>query len=315
MTATSVAFERRVERIHRLLETEGSTITWNDRVPDPDNPAQPRQIDISISRDGKLTIVECRIHKSPQDVTWIEELFGRRASLRADAVIAVSASGFTEGAIAKAKHFGIILRDFNTLTQEEVLSWGRPAKVQLHSFRFSRNTLLITLPRLPTLPVAITGEDDKEINWRIIFNELLFKFGDRPELRRPGAVADVTAVLSSPLFANKIKASSVTLTTKMHHLIREVSLVSVVAYADPIDDGARSALIGSYDLASSEIVEVADTVSIVADLTGIPLPPHSLFYTMNWDFGRPVLMRDMTFIGAADAMKFDLRLQFDFRIG
>jgi hypothetical protein len=49
--------ERQVERIHQLLEVEGSTVTWNDHIPDPDNPSQPRQIDISIRRDGSLTLI------------------------------------------------------------------------------------------------------------------------------------------------------------------------------------------------------------------------------------------------------------------
>ena len=69
-----------MERIHQLLEIEGSTVTWNDHIPDPDNPSRPRQIDVSIRRDGSLTLVECRIHKDPQDVTWVEELMGRRTS-------------------------------------------------------------------------------------------------------------------------------------------------------------------------------------------------------------------------------------------
>ena len=73
-------FEQQIERIHSLLEESDASVTWNDRVPDPDNPDQARQIDISIKRDGKVTHVECRIHKTPQDVKWIEELIGRRTS-------------------------------------------------------------------------------------------------------------------------------------------------------------------------------------------------------------------------------------------
>ena len=86
--------ERQIELIHQLLESEGSIVKWDDHIPDPDNPSQSRQIDVSIRRDGSLTLIECRLHKEPQDVTWIEELIGRRASLKADAVVAVSASGF-----------------------------------------------------------------------------------------------------------------------------------------------------------------------------------------------------------------------------
>ena len=48
--------------------------------------------------------------KKKQDVKWIEELIGRKQSLRADSVIAVSSAGFTDGAILKAKAFGICFK-------------------------------------------------------------------------------------------------------------------------------------------------------------------------------------------------------------
>jgi hypothetical protein len=114
------SFEQQVERIHQLLEVEGSTVTWNDHIPDPDNPARQRQIDVSVRRDGILTLIECRIHKDPQDVMCIEELIGRRISLKADAVIAVSASGFTKPVRNKAIARGIHLRDFAGPSEEEI---------------------------------------------------------------------------------------------------------------------------------------------------------------------------------------------------
>jgi hypothetical protein len=46
----SEKFEQRIKRIHDLIEQPGSQITWNDRLPDPHNPSQARQIDISIRR-------------------------------------------------------------------------------------------------------------------------------------------------------------------------------------------------------------------------------------------------------------------------
>jgi hypothetical protein len=72
MTKESEEFEHRIHRIHELMEGSGAEVTWNDRHPDPDNPSQPRQIDITIKRGGSLTIVECRLHKQRQDVKWIE---------------------------------------------------------------------------------------------------------------------------------------------------------------------------------------------------------------------------------------------------
>ena len=67
-------FEQLVARIHRLLEGGRAVVTWNDRMADPDNLDQQRQVDISIERNGHTTHVECRAHKAPQNVKWIEEL-------------------------------------------------------------------------------------------------------------------------------------------------------------------------------------------------------------------------------------------------
>ena len=122
MSEASDKFERQIQIIHELIEETDAKVEWNDHIPDPDNPDQPRQIDVTIKKDGKLTLVECRFHKSKQNVKWIEELIGRRASLKADAIIAVSASGFTKGAIIKAEKYGVILRDILSLTEDEIRS-------------------------------------------------------------------------------------------------------------------------------------------------------------------------------------------------
>lgn len=112
-------FEKQIKRIHDILLQEYGTTVWNDKIPDPDNPEQNRQIDISVRFNNKLMLIECRHHKKRQDVKWIEELKGRKDSLNADEIIAVSSSGFTEGAIKKANRFGIylcslVIKDINT---------------------------------------------------------------------------------------------------------------------------------------------------------------------------------------------------------
>ena len=122
---TSKEFEKQIARIVKVLEWQGAKVTWDAKIPDPDNPKQLRQIDILIENKNKtITIVECRIHKNPQDVKWIEEMFGRKCSLNAKIAIAVSASGFTKGAILKASRLGVVLREFSTLTDNEIKSWG-----------------------------------------------------------------------------------------------------------------------------------------------------------------------------------------------
>ena len=50
----SKSFEQQIHRVYEFLEGSGAQVTWDDHIPDPDNPSQPRQIDITIKRDGKL---------------------------------------------------------------------------------------------------------------------------------------------------------------------------------------------------------------------------------------------------------------------
>ena len=135
---SSRKFEQQIHRIVELLETSGGQVTWNDHIPDPDNPTQPRQTDITIRRGEHLTLIECRLHKLRQNVKWIEELIGRQQSLSADAVIAVSSSGFTKGALNKAKRYRIIAHDLRNLNESEIRSWGRSVAP-----RFSSTNTLI----------------------------------------------------------------------------------------------------------------------------------------------------------------------------
>ena len=158
------ALERQVQRIHRLLEDAGASVIWNERIPDPDNPEQLRQIDVSIRRDGTFTMIECRDHKSPQDVKWIEEIIGRRISLEADSVIAVSSSGFTRGAKAKAINNGVILRDFATLTDNEISEWGQRSEFSLIFCEFRDVKLLLEVTGVPTRQPALTTESGKSID-------------------------------------------------------------------------------------------------------------------------------------------------------
>jgi restriction endonuclease len=134
---SAVVFEQQIQRIYDLVSEPGAQVTWNDHLPDPDNPTQSRQIDVTIKRAGLLTLVECRRHKSRQDVQWIEELIGRQTSLGAHAVIGVSSSGFTAGALAKASKHGIILRDLDKLTDPEVASWSRRVALTLFFYKYS----------------------------------------------------------------------------------------------------------------------------------------------------------------------------------
>jgi hypothetical protein len=158
---TPEAFERQIARIHELLERSDDIVTWNDHIPDPDNPTRRRQIDITVCRDGKLTIIECRLSRTRQNVKWIEEIIGRRQSLGAQTIIAVASAGFTIGAEKKAARYGVMLRDLRQLGDEEITNWGGQTTVILYYYQYSDVRLAIGFApqSVPNLDSTILGHE------------------------------------------------------------------------------------------------------------------------------------------------------------
>lgn len=140
---TPKEFEKQIARILRALEERKVEVKWNDRFPDPDNPSQIRQVDISIRDGHHLTIAECRLHSRAQDVKWIEELYGRKISLNADAIIGVSSSGYTKGAVEKARRLGVFLRHLSELSDVEIANWGRRTKARIAYVKFNHVRICI----------------------------------------------------------------------------------------------------------------------------------------------------------------------------
>ena len=136
-------------------------VTWNDHIPDPDNPTQLRQIDITIRRDGELTIIECRLSRRRQDVKWIEELRGRRESLGAQTIIAVASAGFTVGAQKKAARFGVLLRDLRQLSDEEIQSWGDRVALKLYYYHYADVVFGVGFAEesIPKIDPAVVGQE------------------------------------------------------------------------------------------------------------------------------------------------------------
>lgn len=302
-------FERQIERIHQLLEGKGSNVTWNDHIPDPDNPRQLRQIDISIRRDGSLTLVECRLHKEPQDVTWIEELMGRRISLGAEAVIAVSSSGFTKTAQEKAKNYGIILRDFAGLSREEVENWGRKWKLVVNYCEFAnvRCALVVDGPR-PSATPTLTLPDGKPFNpltWRFLLQDIMHKLDAD---KWPGVPCTVDCQVAPRFLVNGQAPSSMTFSAKVSRVTEHVELASAVAYVDPIR-AANHAAVVKYRLGETEIIENCDETAMIMDLSQLKIPPRCCFETVMLDAGRVVNMYISAVIGAANVMKCDVPIQ------
>lgn len=302
-------FEKQIARIHQLLEAEGTVLTWNDRIADPDNKSQLRQIDVTLRRDDALTLIECRFHRRRQDVKWIEELIGRRQSLNADAVIAVSSSGFTETAKAKAQRFGVHLRDFATLTDREIRLWGRRRNLKIVFTEFDQACLNLVLP-----PAArahskeVTDLKDRqlsELHWVKLFQSFQHQL-DRE--RWSGAPGKLNAEIAAGFKVGGADVSSASFTAQIRRVELNVELAAVFEYCEPLTTG-RQAEIGHFELGNSEIIEHSDDVSVTIDLSSISAPDNCFFETVNFDAGRIVSIKKCEFIGMHHALRARVPVQ------
>lgn len=308
----SEQFERQIERIHQLIEGEGAEVTWDDRIPDPDNPDQLRQIDVTIRYPNSFTIVECRIHAEPQDVKWIEELIGRRQSLNADAVIAVSASGYTSGAIKKASTYGIILRHLFTLSEYEIKNWGKTTRMHLTFYEFRKTVVTFKIDFAVLGPeISFTDPYGKGFEWRPLFQTLMDKFDDKDFGDR---VAAFNAEIGEhPIHINGVKPEKMSISGSAVRVKKTISLASVVAYAAPVGSKTADTVhVEHFDLGEFEIIQNFDETLVIIDLSSIKIPENCLFRTLNLDFGRVVNCRVVDIIGIHEAMDFENKISFKF---
>jgi hypothetical protein len=308
MTMISEKFEKQIHRIHQLVEQGGSEITWNDKIPDPDNLDQPRQIDISIKRDGKLTLVECRIRQTPQDVKWIEELIGRRLSLRADAVIAVSNSGFTEGAKLKAKQYGIILRDLQTLTEQEIQSWGFGTRVSLTFFEYKdveiKLSIIATDENRPTVDDVMADLKKTNTLYRI-FEKASNTIAEKNLSDNPCWFTGHFKVQGLSVCGANI--DRVEFAAGVRRIIQDLKIPSVVAYDAPdVQAAERSVHIEKVAFGDFEITQSSNKVIVAVDLTPVKCPPNSQFKYIGFDFGRVVNIKSFETVGLP---KFEIPIE------
>ena len=115
-------FEKLVARIEADADPLGLVVTSPDHIRCKIT-GRLREVDASIrmknTEDCFITI-ECRRRGHKQDVTWIEQLATKKRAIGAIHTIAVSSSGFTNGAIEVAQHYGIDLRTLSEVSAKEI---------------------------------------------------------------------------------------------------------------------------------------------------------------------------------------------------
>ena len=115
--------EKTVKALEELLSGSALKVTSPAKLPDYDSGGY-REVDISIEgRVGShniLIAIECRDHQKRQNKTWIEQLRTKKEAIRAHKMIAVSTSGFSEGAKQTAQKYGIETRLISNLDSKEL---------------------------------------------------------------------------------------------------------------------------------------------------------------------------------------------------
>lgn len=280
----SEAFEQQIQRIHELLEGADARITWNDHFPDPDNPAQMRQSDVTIRRGDHLTLVECRDHEHPQDVQWIEELIGRRQSLGAHAVVAVSSSGFTKGAVAKALKHAVALRDVSQLTDADVKLWGRSVSLTLYYYQYAAPTLVLGFSEsaAPSLDVeAIRSELSSSGRLQALFSAVAEVLTGQLEPREEHEGRTVRFDVNVDPDGFSLCGQPVRM-VRFHGtagLLRQDAKVPVVVgYGEPgPDNRSHLAVVEQFDVGETSIVHDGNRIALLVDISTVQMPPLCQF--------------------------------------
>lgn len=286
----SDAFEQQVRRIYELIAESGAEVTWNDHINDPDNPPRTRQIDVTLKRNGALTLIECRLRKPPQDVQWIECLIGRRISLGAQSVIAVSSSGFTAGALAKARQYGIITRDLQRLSDEEVEGWGRQVALTLYYYQYS--DLVVSLGILPESIQSINHDALKAEIGRhpclmSLFNAAAEYLTDINLMSGPlqgqKVAFGVDTVFDAAVQVGGARLSRAALEGRAELVAIKADAPVIQVYGEPkVPTNQREAVIEDFrTFGHTSITHSEDRISTFIDLSQLEIPPFAQFRFVN----------------------------------
>ena len=210
---------------------------------------------------------------------WIEELIGRRQSLQANKVIAVSSSGFTSGAVAKANNHDIITRDLRDLTDDEVKNWGRSIALTLYFFAYSDIHLTIAVHAASLQRLQMDGleaELAKTPALVSIFNAAAELVGQRliPAVEHQG----LTVTFGGRLVLEDFRLCGesvidVQIEGKARLVSQKVHAPTVSAYGSPTEPQAnREAIIERFLLGETSIVHDGHRISTFIDISHVKMP-------------------------------------------
>lgn len=123
------------------------------------------EVDICIefSKAGHAVVLslECRDHSRPATVEWVREMQGKHANLPTSALILVSRSGFTKGALLTAAGLGIATMDLQQGDERAVERVvGKAGSLWGKSIQFAPTKVVVTVRRGDTTTERVSVVDD-----------------------------------------------------------------------------------------------------------------------------------------------------------
>lgn len=296
---TPEEFEKKVFEIHKILQGRHASVEWNAHIKDPDNPKQKRQIDVLVKDNESITIIECRHHQKKQDVKWIEEIYGRRISLNGMSAIAVSSSGFTEGAIKKANRLGVIIRNFSELTVKEIESWCHKLDVDLVYVKFDDFEIYfvhqIHLVQSPITPGNKFTTRDGSM-WDM--NPLFYLVAEKAMELSPQFNSLRLQVFTKDLWVNNIKVEEIIIQTKYKEIIKKQFLPVVETYGTPgREEMNKEVKIQKSPDSMVSFCHATDEVIPVIDLSETKVIPGAVFRNIRFTTKPGMTLKGIQILG------------------
>jgi hypothetical protein len=199
-------------------------------------------------------------------------------------MVAVSSSGFTDGALKKAARYGIIARDLRALTDIEIQSWGQQISLTLYFYQYSdlKISLYFAPESIPNLSSsALYSEIQLHPIFQSFFNAAAQKLDDLKLIATESVDQPVSFKLRLEPIGLQLCGETVIeagFTGRAYLTSKDIAASTVFAYGQPSADfHSREATIEAFQLATTNIIHHDTKISTFLDISGLEMPPFCQF--------------------------------------
>ena len=237
----------------------------------------------------------------------LRNFYGRRVSLRANSVIGVSASGFSQGAVQKAESLGVILRDFDSVTPEEALRWGEPSTLWTVYYEFRDFTIWVEQSKFAVDGrITLSDAQGRPLIWRTLLLEIA-KGYDLNAMA--GQFVRLEGQLAGAFLMNNVLVSKLSYSCRMRARRQEIQAPSVGIYSDPVaQEGIIEARVDRFSSGESEVIKGRQLASIIIDLSVIKVPERSIFGMAGVRQDSGMRVREMQIVGANNFLRCNVAI-------